>query len=166
MTAGARPYLLKRTAYIKSGSCSAATLTRPLSALEAKEDYDSPEYQRIMMEDLYPKMICRLQPLARASRAHFGTQMTRSYNLMQGKSEFLVTGNLKDWERWERLREIKVKALTVGAQYDEMDPDDMKKMAALMQNASAAFCPNGSHFCMWDDQQMYFRQLLGFLRAL
>jgi proline iminopeptidase len=26
------------------------------------------------------------------------------YNLMQGKSEFLVTGNLKNWERWDRLQ--------------------------------------------------------------
>ena len=34
---------------------------------------------------------------------------------MQGKSEFLVTGNLKDWERWDRLHEIKAKALTIGA---------------------------------------------------
>ena len=25
------------------------------------------------------------------------------YNQMQGKSEFEVTGNLKDWERWDRL---------------------------------------------------------------
>jgi proline iminopeptidase len=47
-----------------------------------------------------------------------------------------------------RLHEITVKALTIGARYDEMDPEDMKKMAGLMQNASYAFCPNGSHLCM------------------
>jgi len=47
-----------------------------------------------------------------------------------------------------------------------MDPEDMKKMAGLMRNASYAFCPNGSHLCMWDDQEVYFRHLLGFLRAV
>jgi proline iminopeptidase len=88
------------------------------------------------------------------------------YNLMQGKSEFLVTGNLKDWERWDRLPDIRVKTLTVGAQYDEMDPQDMKKMAALIPHADYAFCPNGSHFCMWDDQKIYFEHLLGFLHTV
>ena len=100
--------------------------------------------------------------------------MTRSFRLMnekiyeqmQGKSEFLVTGNLKNWERWDRLHEIKTRALTIGAKYDEMDPDDMKRMAALMPNARFAYCPNGSHLCMWDDQAVYFRHLLAFLKTL
>jgi proline iminopeptidase len=35
------------------------------------------------------------------------------YVQMQGKSEFLVNGNLKDRDRWDRLHEIKVKTLTV-----------------------------------------------------
>ena len=76
---------------------------------------------------------------------------------MQGKSEFEVTGNLKDWERWDRLHEIKVKALTIGATHDEMDPADMRRMATLMPNATSAICPNGSHLDMWDDQAVYFQ---------
>jgi proline iminopeptidase len=58
------------------------------------------------------------------------------------------------------------RGLTIGAQYDEMDPEDMKKMASLMPNASYGFCPNGSHLCMWDDQEVYFKHLLNFLRAV
>jgi proline iminopeptidase len=42
----------------------------------------------------------------------------------------------------------------------------MKRMAALMPNARFAYCPNGSHLCMWDDQAVYFRHLLDFLKAL
>src|SRR5260370_33738381 len=112
------------------------------TALEAKEDYDSPEYQKIMMEDLYPKMICRVQPWPEPVSRAFRHVNDKIYNLMQGKSEFLVTGNLKTWERWDRLHEIKVKTLTIGAQYDEMAPEDMKKTASLMPNASYAFFPN------------------------
>jgi proline iminopeptidase len=88
------------------------------------------------------------------------------YNQMQGRSEFVVTGNLKDWERWDRLHEIKVRALTIGARYDEMDPEDMKKMATLMPNATSAICPNGSHMCFWDDQEVYFHHLPDFLRTV
>jgi proline iminopeptidase len=155
---------LKRSASLKQ-QLPHDTLAR-LTALEARQAYDSPEYQKIMMEDLYPKMLCRIQPWPEPVTRSLRHANDKIYNFMQGKSEFVVTGNLKDWERWDRLHEIKTKALTIGAQYDEMDPEDMKKMAALMANASYAFCPNGSHMCMWDDQQLYFKQLLEFLRTV
>jgi proline iminopeptidase len=154
MTAGIQSYL-KRTASIKQ-QLPPKILAR-LTALEAKEDYDSPEYEQIMMEELYPKMICRLKPWPEPVTRCFRHANNTIYNMMQGKSEFLVTGNLKDWERWDRLHEIKVKALSIGARYDEMDPEDMKRIASLMPNGSYAYCPNGSHLCMWDDQRVYFK---------
>jgi proline iminopeptidase len=163
MTAGIKSYL-KRTAALKK-QLPPQTLKR-LQALEAKEDYDSPEYEKIMMEDLYPKMICRLQPWPEPVSRAFRHANQKIYVQMQGKSEFLVTGNLKNWERWDRLHEIKVRTLTIGARYDEMDPADMRKMATLMPNASAAYCPDGSHLCMWDDQKRYFEQLLPFLQSV
>ena len=163
MTAGVQS-ALRRSASIKS-QLPPDTLAR-LTALEAKEDYDSPEYQKIMMEDLYPKMVCRIQPWPEPVTRTFRHANEKIYNFMQGKSEFLVTGNLKDWERWDRLHEIKVKALTIGARYDEMDPEDMSKMAKLMTNGSYAYCPNGSHLAMWDDQKVYFDHLLNFLQAV
>ena len=163
MAAGMQAFL-KRTASIKN-ELPPDTLAR-LTALEAKEAYDSPEYQQIMMEDLYPKMICRIQPWPEPVTRAFRHVNDQIYNTMQGKSEFLVTGNLKNWERWDRLHEIRVKTLTIGARYDEMDPEDMKKMAALMPNAQYAYCANGSHLCMWDDQRTYFDHLLRFLRTV
>jgi proline iminopeptidase len=88
------------------------------------------------------------------------------YNKMQGKSEFVVTGNFKDWERWDRLNEIRVKTLTIGAAHDTMDPEDLKKMAEMVSSGTSLICPNGSHLAMWDDQTVYFEGLLGFLKGL
>jgi hypothetical protein len=42
------------------------------------------------------------QTLARACHAPNLT----IYNQMQGKSEFLITGDLNSWERWDRLHDI------------------------------------------------------------
>ena len=39
-------------------------------------------------------------------------------------------------------------------------------MAKLMGNGSYAYCPNGSHLAMWDDQAVYFDHLLKFLRSV
>ena len=75
-----------------------------------------------MMNELYTKTLCRTQPWPEPVSRTFRHVNDKIYNLMQGKSEFLVTGNLKDWERWDRLPDIKVKTLTVGARHDEMDP--------------------------------------------
>jgi len=164
MTAGMKSYL-KRTAALKSQLLAPATLTR-FNAMEAAKDYDNPEYQRILMEELYPKMICRIQPWPEPVTRAFRASNEKIYNQMQGKSEFEVTGNLRDWERWDRLHEIKVKTLTMGAAHDEMDPEDMQKMARLMPNATSAICPNGSHLALWDDQAVYFRHLIGFLKTV
>lgn len=163
MTAGVQSYL-KRTSAIKTW-LPADKLAR-LQALEAKEDYDNPEYERIMMEELYPQMLCRIQPWPEPVTRSFRLMNQTIYVQMQGKSEFLVTGNLKNWERWDRLHEIKTRTLTIGSKYDEMDPDDMVKIAKMMPNATSFVCPNGSHLCMWDDQQAYFRGLLPFLKSL
>ena len=163
MTAGTQAYL-KRTAAIKLWL--PPDKLAQLGALETKQDYDNPEYARIMMEYLYPLMLCRIQPWPEPVTRSFRLMNETIYGQMQGKSEFLVTGNLKNWERWDRLREIKTRALTIGAKYDEMDPADMVKMAKLMPNAISFICPNGSHLCMWDDQQAYFRGLIPFLKSL
>ena len=163
MAAGIQAYL-KRTNALRQ-LLSPAKQAR-LKELEAAGDYANPDYEAIMMEDLYPQVICRTQPWPEPVTRALRLMNEQIYNAMQGKSEFEVTGTLKDWERWDRLHEIKVKTLTIGARYDEMDPEDMKKMATLMPNARSAICENGSHMAMWDDQAAYFKHLLGFLKTV
>jgi proline iminopeptidase len=160
MTAG-----MKRTNALKQQLLTPELLVK-FKAMEAAKDYANTEYTRIVMENLYPQMICRLNPWPEPLSRAFRLGNEKISNQMWGKSEFEVTGNLKDWERWDRLHEIKVRTLTIGARYDEMDPEDMKKMATLMPNATSAICPNGSHMSFWDDQDVYFRHLLSFLRTV
>lgn len=164
MCAGVQSYL-KYSAVLKAKLVAPETLAR-FTALEAAKDYDNPEYMRIAMEEYYPQMICRLKPWPEPATRSFRLANQKIYNQMQGKSEFEVTGNLEDWERWDRLHEIRVQTLTIGATYDEMDPADMIKMAKMMPNAVSAICPNGSHLALWDDQAVYFKHLLGFLKSL
>jgi proline iminopeptidase len=163
MTAGIQSYL-KRIGEVakKLDPVTLATLR----VFEATEDYDAPEYQRIMMEELYPMAICRSKPWPEPVTRAFRDANLAIYNHMQGKSEFVVTGTFKDWERWDDLHKIEVKTLTLGAENDTMDPEDIRKMATLMPNATAAICPEGSHLAMWDDQAIYFEHLLGFLRTV
>lgn len=163
MAAGMKAYLARINWWRKQ---LPADVQVSLDAFDRTKDYNSPAYSELMMKEIYPRAICRLdpwpEPVLRTLR-HANEQI---YVQMQGPSEFLMTGNLKDWERWEDLPTISVKTLTIGSRYDEMDPADMEKMAKLIPQGSYAYCPNGSHLCMWDDQVNYFRYLLGFLKTV
>jgi proline iminopeptidase len=72
---------------------------------------------------------------------------------------------MKGWDRWADLPKIKVRTLTMGARYDEMDPENRRRMATLLPNGEAWISETGSHFAMYDDQQNYFKALLRFLKA-
>jgi len=89
---------------------------------------------------------------------------SKIYNLMQGPNEFIITGSFKNWDVTSQLHRIKTRALLIGARYDEMDPDEMRRIATLMPNARAVISSRGSHMCMYDDQEWYFRNLIAFLK--
>jgi proline iminopeptidase len=143
-----------------------ATVLAQLEDLEARGAYDTPAYEEIMMTYLYPQVICRIQPWPEAVVRAFGRVNKQIYNQMQGKSEFVIDGNLKGWERWDRLPEIRVPTLALGAAHDEMDPADIRRMASLLPRGQAEICVTGSHLSMWDAQVDYFSHLMTFLRKV
>jgi proline iminopeptidase len=57
-----------------------------------------------------------------------------------------------------------VPTLVIGATHDTMDPIYMEKMANNIKNGSFLLCPNGSHMCMYDDQERYMFGLVKFLK--
>jgi proline iminopeptidase len=139
-------------------------LLATLEKYEAQGKYDAPEYQDAMYRGVYGRHVCRLDPwpdpVARAFK-HINMQV---YGTMQGPNEFVVTGTFKDWNRWKDLPKITVPTLLLGARYDEMDPEDIRRMGTLIPRSRVAICDNGSHLAMWDDQEAYFRHLVGFLQ--
>ena len=132
--------------------------------IEAEEDWKNPLYEKIMMEELYPKMLCRTKPWPEPLDRSFRHVNMNIYVQMQGHSEFVVTGNLKGWDSWDRLPQIKIPALMIGAENDEMDPKDLEKMAASVSKGTFGYCPEGSHLAFYDSQDVYFEHLVKFLK--
>lgn len=137
-----------------------------LAKYEATGDYNAEEYQKVMIEKIYAEHLCRLQPWPEPVERAFRHLNPVVYNTMQGPNEFVVTGNLKDWDRWNDLAKIKVPALLIVGKYDTMSVDDMRRMSQLMPNARLVVLPNGSHMGMWDDQENYFAALTKFVREV
>jgi len=85
------------------------------------------------------------------------------YEYMQGPSELVPGGILAGWSVWDRLGEIRVPTLTVGATYDTMNPEEMEEMSRLVQNGRHLHCPAGSHLAMWDDQEVFMEGVIRFI---
>ena len=104
-----------------------------IRAFEAKGDYTNPVYLKIVTDNYYPEHILRLppdkwpDPVKRA----FAKMNYPLYLKMQGPSEFGVVGDavLKNWDRKANLKEIAVPTLSIGGEFDTMDPKAMEALA-------------------------------------
>jgi proline iminopeptidase len=142
-----------------------AVLTE-IKKIETANDFQNQKYMELLIEHFYTKHICRIpatewpDPVNRAFK-HMNQQI---YVLMQGPSEFGISGKLESWDRKTDLPKITVPTLVVGSQYDTMDPAHMQWMSTQVKNGSYLYCPNGSHMSMWDDQETYFKGLITFIK--
>jgi proline iminopeptidase len=140
------------------------SLVDSLQAYEAKGMYKDTTYQALVYSEYYTKHLCRLpewpDPVVRAFK-HINDEV---YVMMQGPSEFKTGGRLIKWDRSKDLVRITVPTLSVGARYDTMDPSYMKWMSTQFPKGSYLYCPNGSHLCMWDDQQVFMNGVINFIK--
>lgn len=141
-----------------------------IRAFEEAGDYTNPEYFALVEEHYYPKHALRMpleewpDPVTRSqSKLNFDI-----YLKMQGPSEFGVVGDalLKDWNRKDNLKNLEIPVLTIGGEYDTMDPKQMEWMSTEVQNGTYLHCPNGSHWSMYDDQEVYFKGVTDFIKTL
>jgi proline iminopeptidase len=139
-----------------------------LRKLEANDDFENPKYMELLMPHFYAKHILRL-PLAEwpePVNRSLGKMNSSLYVTMQGPSEFGIAGKLAQWDRKSDLPGLSVPTLTIGAKHDTMDPEHMKWMSTQVQNGSYLYCANGSHMCMYDDQDTYLKGLITFLKGI
>jgi len=137
-----------------------------IKGYEAVGDYGNPRYMGLLMEHHYVHHILRMpaadwpDPVNRAFK-HLNPAV---YVPMQGPSELGASGALADWDRTADLANVHVPTLVIGARYDTMDPEHMEWMAGAVGNGRYLYCPNGSHMAQYDNQDVYFRGLIQFIR--
>jgi proline iminopeptidase len=137
-----------------------------IRAIEARKDFANPRYMELLYPHYYEQHILRI-PHARWPKPvllAFDRMNSEIYTMMQGPSEFGISGKLERWDRSADLKTINVPTLVIGATHDTMDPKHMEWMAGQLPNGEFLLCPNGSHMAFYDDQQTYFNGLITFLR--
>lgn len=135
-----------------------------IKAIEAKKDFANPRYMDLLIPNFYHEHLCRLKEWPDGFNRSLKHVNNEIYTMMQGPSEFGVSGRLEKWDIKNRLKEIAVPTLMIGAKYDTMDPHAMEEQSKLVKKGRYLFCPNGSHLSMWDDQQVFMNGVIKFIK--
>lgn len=139
------------------------TTVDSIMLLQKTGQTDNPRYEALL-DGYYHQHLCRLDPFPDPVLRSFKHMNPVIYTMMQGPSEFGISGRLANWDIKDRLKEIKIPTLMIGAKYDTMDPEYMKWMSTQVQHGRYLYCPNGSHLAMWDDQENYYPGIIQFIK--
>ena len=129
---------------------------------EAQGTLDHPEYEAAVTILNY-RHVCRLDEWPAEVNRSLGGWNMAVYGEMQGPNEFLYTGNLKDWQRLDRMPGIRTPTLITTGLHDEIGPPCAMKMLHALPDARVHVFKNSSHMPFHEEPGPYFGVLGGFL---
>ncbi len=135
-----------------------------IRTIEENKDFSNPKYMALLMPHFYKQHILRMEEWPEPLNRSFSKINSELYVIMQGPSEFGVSGKLTNWDVSGQLKTLRIPTLVIGAKWDTMDPAYMEWMSKQIPGGRFLLCKNGSHMCMYDDQQTYFTGLTSFLK--
>lgn len=124
--------------------------------------YDSPEYQQAITV-YYQNFVARKLPWDANMDSTFAEMNEEIYGFMWGPSEFTATGNLKDYNRTEKLGEIKIPTLFICGEYDEARPSTVQYYQSLVPDSKFAMIKDAAHITMHDNPEQDIQVISSFL---
>ncbi|KAI1167417.1 Alpha/Beta hydrolase protein [Nemania serpens] len=124
------------------------------------ENYDSPEYEQASAV-FYSKHVCRIPMPEEVLQAfHHLQDDPTTYHTMQGPSEIVVKGNLKDWDGTEDAKNINVDTLLLNGRYDEVGELCVEPWFKSIPKVKWVILENSSHMSHWEERER-FMELVG-----
>lgn len=96
----------------------------------------------------------------------FDTMGQQVYYTMSGPSEFHVVGIIKDWDRTNRLHEIKVPTLITSGFYDESTPLINETMHNEIASSEWVLFEHSSHMAHIEEMELYMQAMRDFLHRV
>lgn len=178
-------YLLTKPVGVKSATFSSPCLSAPRWVADAnayRKDLP-PDVQKTLLEceatgstdskaydeaaEVYMlRHVCRVDvpPLLKSrGKATFGKQV---YHTMWGPSEFYPNGNLKTYDRTDRLGEITVPALFTCGRYDEAAPGSTEYYHSLVPKSEFHIFEHSSHSALREEPEAYIGVIRDFLNRV
>ncbi|KAI3343619.1 proline-specific peptidase [Ustulina deusta] len=132
-------------------------------ALEST-NHDTPEYEKASAF-FYKKHVCRLNPRPDDVKKAFQNlqEDATAYMTMQGPSELVIVGSLKDWEGWKIADRIGVDTLVLNGRYDEMTDICVEPWFKAIPRVKWVTFENSSHMAHWEEPDRFLEVCGGFL---
>ncbi|KZT08017.1 proline-specific peptidase [Laetiporus sulphureus 93-53] len=132
---------------------------------EAAGTTDSPEYQKAA-EVFLAKHVCRIHPppedLANAFISQ--SQDPTVYSIMNGPSEFYITGTIKNWSIIDKLHTIKQPTLVINGAFDEAQDLCVAPLFQHIPKVKWVQFANSSHLASFEERERYMQVLSDFLK--
>ena len=121
-----------------------------------------PQFEAAMTA-FYRKHLCRLWPWPECVAKTFQDMNRDLYEYMWGPSEFTITGTLKNYERLDQLKNIKIPTLFTCGSFDEATPESTGEYNRNMPNSELVVFENASHMHHIEQPQAYIDTMKSFL---
>ncbi|KAI9154764.1 L-amino acid amidase [Paramyrothecium foliicola] len=138
-----------------------ADVREELEKGEANGDLKSPEYEKAAAV-FYSRHVCRVNPFPEPVKKAFKNLENDStaYHTMQGPSEIVIDGSLKDWDGSEAARNINVDTLLLNGRHDEVSELCVEPWFRSIPRVKWVVFENASHMAHWEERDR-FMQLVG-----
>jgi proline iminopeptidase len=140
-----------------------ADLRDTLRRHEAAGTTESAEYQDAIRA-VYEVHLCRCDPWPPEVEKTFKDFAMDVYVPMWGPSEFAYDGNLSDWNRVDRLHEIRVPTLITVGRHDELTPACSEQIQQEIPHSELVVFEEGSHMTFWEEPERYLEVVDDFLQ--
>lgn len=87
------------------------------------------------------------------------------YEYMWGPAEFVSTGTLRNYDRVDRLRDLKLPTLFLVGEYDTARPETMVRLQTLVPGSAVKVIPDAGHRSLTDQTRAFNEALADFLTS-
>lgn len=134
-----------------------------LNRLGAAGAYDDPEYKAAYRVFATRHLFRREEVPECLERTGANLDDNRSYIFMHGPNEFVATGNLRDWDRIDRLHEIRLPVLITVGEFDEITPTCARTMRDRIEGSELVEFASCAHLAHLEDTDRYMGTIRDFL---
>ena len=124
--------------------------------------FDTPEYENAI-NAYYQQFVARKLPWDENMNNTFSQANLEIYKYMWGPSEFTATGNLKDYERSDKLAKVEIPTLFICGEYDEARPSTVQYYQSFITHSKFALIKDAAHLTMHDKPEQNNKVIDDFL---
>lgn len=132
---------------------------------EANNTTDDTAYQQAVMA-YYDRYLTRKKPSSADMDSSFAQIGMNVYQYMWGPSEFTATGSLKNYDRTQALKQIKVPTLFISGEFDEARPATVQYYTNQIPGARHSLIQGAGHLTMQDAPEQELKAITNFLKDI